>query len=124
MEIKADAVNAYQQEFDLEIVVEKEVDGVGMGVLNDGTPFLNMRGLARMCGVDPAVIVRITNSWDDGVAKPREKPTDVCARLLAWERVLWMQRAARARKAHRCSAGCLIEVKRLTHEILKQKEIQ
>lgn len=73
MEIKADAVNAYQQEFDLEIVVEKEVDGVGMGVLNDGTPFLNMRGLARMCGVDPAVIVRITNSWDDGVAKPREK---------------------------------------------------
>ncbi|MDF3415447.1 hypothetical protein HKX54_13335 [Sulfitobacter sp. M57] len=66
-------VIGYQQEFDLEIVVEKEVDGVGMGVLNDGTPFLNIRGLARMCGVDSAVIVRITNNWDDESAKPREK---------------------------------------------------
>lgn len=62
-----------QQEFDLEIVVEKEVDGVGMGVLNDGTPFLNIRGLARMCGVDSAVIVRITNNWDEESAKPRER---------------------------------------------------
>lgn len=66
-------VNSDQYALDLEIVVEKEVDGVGMGVLNDGTPFLNMRGLARLCGVDPAVIVRITNNWDDGSAKPREK---------------------------------------------------
>lgn len=49
------AVNSPQYSLDLEIVVEKEVDGVGMGVLNDGTPFLNMRGLARMCGVDPGV---------------------------------------------------------------------
>lgn len=66
-------VIGHQQEFDLEIVVEKEVDGVGMGVLNDGTPFLNIRGLARMCGVDSAVIVRITNNWDDESAKPRER---------------------------------------------------
>ena len=69
----AHAVNGPQYSLNLEIVVEKEVDGVGMGVLNDGTPFLNMRGLARMCGVDPAVIVRITNNWDDESAKPREK---------------------------------------------------
>ena len=67
----------------------------------------------------------LTSKAGCGFAKPTAtKPTDVCARLLAWERVLWMQRAASARKAHRCSAGCLIEVKRLTHEILKQKEIQ
>lgn len=66
-------VNSHQYALTLEIVVEKEVDGVGMGVLNDGTPFLNMRGLARMCGVDPAVIVRITNNWDEATAKPREK---------------------------------------------------
>ena len=66
-------VNTSQYHFDLEIVVEKEVDGVGMGVLNDGTPFLNMRGLARMCGVDSAVIVRITNNWDEEIAKPRER---------------------------------------------------
>ena len=66
-------VSSVQYGLDLEIVVEKEVDGVGMGVLNDGTPFLNIRGLARLCGVDSAVIVRITNHWDDESAKPREK---------------------------------------------------
>jgi len=66
-------VTSHQYPLALEIVVEKEVDGVGMGVLNDGTPFLNMRGLARMCGVDHAVIVRITNNWDDATPKPREK---------------------------------------------------
>lgn len=66
-------VTSRQEELDLQIIVEKEVDGVGMGVLNDGTPFLNMRGLARMCGVDHAVIVRITSSWSDENPKPREK---------------------------------------------------
>ena len=63
----------------------------------------------------------LTSKGGSGFAKPTAtKPTDVCARLLAWERVLWMQRAARARKAHRCSAGCLIEVKRLTRAMLAQ----
>ncbi|KAF0675471.1 hypothetical protein [Profundibacterium mesophilum] len=66
-------VTGYQYPLDLEIVVEKEIDGVGMGVLNDGTPFLNMRGLARMCGVDHAVIVRITDQWAAEPLKPRER---------------------------------------------------
>jgi len=63
----------------------------------------------------------LTSKAGFGFAKSTvTKPTDVCARLLAWERVLWMQRAARARKAHRYSAGCLIEVKRLTRAMLAQ----
>lgn len=33
-----------QLRLDLQIAVEREVDGVGMGVLSDGTPFLNIRG--------------------------------------------------------------------------------
>jgi len=60
-----------QLRLDLEIVVEREVDGVGMGVLTDGTPFLNIRGLARMCGVDHTMIIRITNDWLDVPSSPR-----------------------------------------------------
>lgn len=60
-----------QLRLDLQIAVEREVDGVGMGVLSDGTPFLNIRGLARMCGVDHANIIRITADWLEKPAKSR-----------------------------------------------------
>lgn len=62
-----------QYRLDLQIAVEREVDGVGMGVLSDGTPFLNVRGLARMCGVDHTMIIRITNDWVATPLKPREQ---------------------------------------------------
>ncbi|WP_077371356.1 hypothetical protein [Mesorhizobium prunaredense] len=62
-----------QLTFDLEIVVEAEVDGVGMGVLGDGTPFLTLRGLARMCGIDHTTLVKLTSEWGDGSVKAREK---------------------------------------------------
>ena len=61
-----------QLNFNLTIVAEKEIDGVGMGVLTDGQPFLTLRGLARMCGVDNASIVRMTANWMDTPLKPRE----------------------------------------------------
>lgn len=56
---------------DLKIVAEREIDGIGMGVLENGTPFLNIRGLARMCGVDHASLVRITEEWVEPELKPR-----------------------------------------------------
>lgn len=62
-----------QLSLNLEIATEREIDGVGMGVLRDGTPYLTLRGLARMCGVDIAAIVRITNDWDAVPLKPREQ---------------------------------------------------
>ena len=61
-----------QLKLDLDIAVEREIDGIGMGVLSDGTPFLNIRGLARMCGVDHSMIVRITNDWIEVPLKARE----------------------------------------------------
>lgn len=64
---------AGQLTLDLEIVVEAEVDGVGMGVLGDGTPFLTLRGLARMCGIDHTTLVKLTSEWGDGTVKAREK---------------------------------------------------
>eukprot|EP01036_Dinobryon_divergens_P011944 gene11944-16080_t len=60
-----------QLKLDFQIIAEREIDGVGMGVLNDGTPFLSLRGLARMSGVDIANLVRITEEWVDPVSKPR-----------------------------------------------------
>lgn len=62
-----------QLRLDLDIAVETEVDGIGMGVLSDGTPFLNIRGLAAMCGVDHTSIVRITGDWQLSPLRPREQ---------------------------------------------------
>ncbi len=67
------ATTPEQLRLDLKIEVEREVDGIGMGVLSDGTPFLNIRGLARMCGVDHSLIVRITGDWIATPLKAREK---------------------------------------------------
>lgn len=52
-------------------VAEREIDGVQMGVLNDGTPYLTTRGLARMCGVEHTSILRLANNWGDERFKPR-----------------------------------------------------
>lgn len=45
-----------QGELDLGIEMERDVGGIGMGVLGDGTPYLNQRGLAVLCGVQNAHI--------------------------------------------------------------------
>lgn len=54
--------------------IEKEIDfdGVGMGVLSDGTPYLTLRGLARFCGVEHALISRIAQGWNSPEPRPRE----------------------------------------------------
>jgi hypothetical protein len=62
-----------QLRFDLQVAAEREIDGIGMGVLSDGTPYLTLRGLARMCGVDHAQVVRITADWLAQPLKPREQ---------------------------------------------------
>lgn len=60
-----------QQELALEITKQIEVDGIGMGVLSDGTAFLTGQGLARLCGVDYTAIFEISNEWNDENPKPR-----------------------------------------------------
>lgn len=61
-----------QMELDLGVEREGEIDGVGMGVLTDGTPYLTGRGLARLCGVDQKAIVQVTTALADNVVRPRE----------------------------------------------------
>lgn len=55
--------NPNQGELDLKIQKQIEKDGIGMGVLSDGTAFLNGRGLARLCGVDSSRISEMGNDW-------------------------------------------------------------
>ena len=55
----------------LSLEVEKDFDGIGMGVLSDGTPYLNQRGLAALCGVENAHIGTISAQWNDADEKPR-----------------------------------------------------
>ncbi|WP_193090611.1 hypothetical protein [Advenella sp. FME57] len=56
-------------------LVEKqaEMDGVQMGVLENGLPFLTERGLARMCGIDRKVLNKLSIAWADEQRKPRGK---------------------------------------------------
>ena len=54
-------------------VVERqiEIDGVEMGVLENGLPFLTESGLARMCGIDRKVLNRLAANWLVERHKPR-----------------------------------------------------
>lgn len=58
---------------DLSIEKDTEIGGIGMGVLSDGTPYLNQRGLAALCGVQNAHIGTISSQWNEADEKPRIK---------------------------------------------------
>lgn len=62
-----------QGTLDFEIETERDVQGIGMGVLKDGTPYLNQRGLAALCGVQNAHIGTISSQWSEPDQKPRIK---------------------------------------------------
>ncbi|HHQ6552445.1 TPA: hypothetical protein ACSTJZ_002320 [Serratia fonticola] len=51
--------------------VEVVVDGIPMGVLSDGTPYLTLYGLAKLCGIDEAPLRLFTSNWDSEKSKPR-----------------------------------------------------
>lgn len=52
-------------------VAETESNGLPMGVLSDGTPYLTMRGLAKVCGIEPSTIARLAQNWEAEKLKPR-----------------------------------------------------
>lgn len=60
-----------QMLMELKPVTEKEIDGVGMGVLSDGTAYLTARGLSRMCGIDHTIVLELANNWGAEQFKPR-----------------------------------------------------
>jgi hypothetical protein len=48
-----------------------EIDGVEMGVLENGMPFLTESGLARMCGVDRKALNNLSTNWQVERSKKR-----------------------------------------------------
>lgn len=65
------AKSAGQPMLPLGIERQVEIDGIGMGVLSDGTPFLTGRGVARLCGITHAQIQRLSVEWIEEAQKPR-----------------------------------------------------
>lgn len=58
--------------------VEKQIehDGVEMGVLENGIPYLTERGLARMCGIHRRVLYTLSNDWQNEREKQRGQKID------------------------------------------------
>lgn len=56
---------------DLTPLKEKEIQGIGMGVLPDGTSYLTGRGLAAMCGIGETTLRDMINNWDAEKLTPR-----------------------------------------------------
>lgn len=52
-------------------VVEVVSDDIPMGVLNDGTPYLTLYGLAKLCGIDDTPLRVFTSNWETEKTKPR-----------------------------------------------------
>jgi hypothetical protein len=48
---------------DIGIQIQKDVNGIEMGVLENGIPFLTQSGLSRIAGVARSVIYDITQEW-------------------------------------------------------------
>lgn len=48
------------------IQLTKIVNGVEMGVLDDGTPFMSMRGITRICGVSNSHLSDTAKAWTEG----------------------------------------------------------
>lgn len=59
-----------QLPLDLSIEVQKDVNGIEMGVLENGIPYLTQRGLSSIVGVARSVIQTITNEWEEHYANP------------------------------------------------------
>ena len=58
------AASSIQLRLDLGIQVEKQIDGIEMGVLQNGMPYLTQAGLSRMSGAARATIFEITQEWE------------------------------------------------------------
>jgi hypothetical protein len=64
MPVRAKASEQLQRELELHVECEVDRDGVGMGVLSDGTPFLNQRGIGDLCGLRNKYVGIISAEWN------------------------------------------------------------
>lgn len=59
-------------QLELRAIASRTLDGLEMGILEDGTSFLTGRGLAKACGVAPSVINQWANEYHPQSIKPRD----------------------------------------------------
>lgn len=52
-------------DFYYEVEVQKDVNGIEMGVLENGIPYLTSTGLGRICGTTHSRISEITREWEE-----------------------------------------------------------
>lgn len=63
-----------QMKLDLGVEVESDVEGVEMGVLENGMAYLTQRGLAAMSGAARSTIQEISKEWEDNYGTGMEPP--------------------------------------------------
>jgi hypothetical protein len=68
------------KQLELTPVAYQEMDGLELGLLDDGTPFLSGRSLARIAGVVPSVVNEWANEYNPNASKGRDR---IIAGLLA-----------------------------------------
>ena len=54
-----------QMPLDLGVEIQRDINGIEMGVLENGIPYLTQRGLSGVTGVARNVIQTITKEWED-----------------------------------------------------------
>jgi hypothetical protein len=64
-------MNPAQEELPIS-VDHRTVDNIEMGILDDGTPYLSARGLSRLCGVAPSVIITLGQTFDPNAMTGRD----------------------------------------------------
>ena len=61
---------ADQRVLDIGVEVQREVNGVEMGVLENGIPFLTLQGLAKIAGVSQREISELNRQWEEHFGDP------------------------------------------------------
>lgn len=59
-----------QLALDLGVKVEKNIEGIEMGVLDNGMPYLTQAGLSRMSGAARATVFEISQEWESTYGEP------------------------------------------------------
>lgn len=63
--------NTAEQQDLFKSAVEKEVDGIGMGVLENGIPYLTQRGVAKLCGINTARMTEMMEEYNNELETSR-----------------------------------------------------
>lgn len=80
------AVLPHTQQRDLFVVERQaEFEGIEMGVLSSGMPYLSERGLSGMCGIDNSVLNELATNWHQERTKPRGRQIEVLLRKSGYD---------------------------------------